>query len=140
MRMHSAAHVLAGVFSKEANALITGGELGLEKSRFDFSLEKLDREKIDGYFDKANEIVKKDLPIEFYFLPREEAMKDKDLFKLAVGFKHDIKEIRIVNIKTFDKQADGGTHVKSLKEIGYIKLLSVDNKGKGRKRVYFTIQ
>jgi misacylated tRNA(Ala) deacylase len=139
MRMHSAAHVLAGVFSNEYKAMITGGNLDLEKSRFDFNLETMDREKVEQAFAKANEIIKKDFKIEVYSLDRKEAMKDESLFKLAAGFKHDFKEIRIVDIKNFDRQADGGTHVQSLKEIGKIELVKMENKGKGRKRVYFTI-
>jgi Ser-tRNA(Ala) deacylase AlaX len=32
-------------------------------------------------------------------------------------------------------QFDGGTHVNDIQEIGAIKLLKTDNKGKGRKRL-----
>ena len=38
-----------------------------------------------------------------------------------------------------DLQADGGLHVKSSAEIGKIKLVKTDNKGKGRKRVTIAI-
>ncbi|UCB61584.1 MAG: alanyl-tRNA editing protein AlaX, partial [Candidatus Bathyarchaeota archaeon] len=39
-----------------------------------------------------------------------------------------------------DKQADGGTHVRSLKEVGPIKLLKTENKGKNNRRVYFSFK
>ncbi len=52
MRMHTASHILSGVFHKEAGALITGNQLDIEKSRIDFSLEDFDREKIDEYIRK----------------------------------------------------------------------------------------
>jgi len=38
MRTHTAAHVLASTMHKELGALITGNELGEDKTRFDFNL------------------------------------------------------------------------------------------------------
>jgi misacylated tRNA(Ala) deacylase len=34
-----------------------------------------------------------------------------------------------------DKQADGGTHVKSTNEVGRMRVLKTENKGKGNKRI-----
>ena len=140
MRMHTAAHIVSGVFHKEAGALITGNQLDLEKTRIDFSLENFDREKINEYFSKSNELVNKDLPIKIYTMPRAEAEKDSAMFKLAKELPSSIKEIRVVEIIGFDRQADGGTHVKSLKEIGRIEFLKAENKGKDNRRVYFTLK
>lgn len=141
MRSHSAAHVLAGVFCNETNATITGGNLNLDKCRFDFSLEEFNRELIEKLFEKANAIVGKDLQIEIYFQPKTEALQDKSLFKLEAKeyIEHLPEEVRIVDIVNFDKQADGGTHVKSLKEIGKIVLGKISNKGKNNRRVYFSL-
>jgi len=139
MRMHTAAHVISEVFHKETGALITGNQLGLEHSRIDFSLEKFDREKISELFEKANEIVKKDLKVRSYFLPREEAMKIENITKLANVLPPNVKELRIVEIEGFDIQADGGTHVRSTKEIGEVKFLKAENKGKNNRRVYYTL-
>ncbi len=60
--------------------------------------------------------------------------------KLAKGLSKEIKEIRIVNIGDFDIQADGGTHVKNTGEIGTIKLLKIDNRGRNNRRIYFTLE
>jgi len=139
MRMHTAAHLICEIFHKDSGALITGNQLGLDKSRIDFSLENFDREKMSGYFAKANEIVEKDLEVKTYFLPREEAMKIEGITKLANALPPNIKELRIVEIGDFDIQADGGTHVKSTKEIGKIEFLKAENKGKNNRRVYFKI-
>ena len=67
-------------------------------------------------------------------------MKIPEVFRLAKVFPESIKNIRIVEIEDIDKQADGGTHVKSLKEIGEIVLLNFENKGKNRRRLYFTLK
>lgn len=139
MRMHTAAHILSAVFHKEAGALITGNQLGLDKTRIDFNLENFDREKMDEYVTAANDIVDKDLAIKIYSMSREEAEKDASLAKLATGLPHGIKDIRIVEIDGFDSQADGGTHVKSTKEVGHMKIVKASNKGKNNRRVYFEI-
>ena len=140
MRMHTAAHILSEIFHKETGALITGNQLKVDKSRIDFSLENFDREKINEYIAKANEIVQKDLPIKIYTLPREEAMKLPSVTKLANVLPPAVKELRIVAIGEFDTQADGGTHVKSTKEVGEIEVIGAENKGKNNRRVYFKLK
>jgi len=110
MRFHTATHILSEVLYREANALITGGQMDLEKSRMDFSLENYNLEKVKAYVDKANEIIEKDLPVSIEFLPREEAIKLPKLSKLAKGIPESLEIVRIVNIGDFDIQADGGTH------------------------------
>lgn len=139
MRMHTAAHVISGIFHNEEGVLITGNQLDVEKSRIDFSFENFDREKMNKYFERANELIDKDLKVNTFYMNIEEVKKDPSLIKLAAGFKHDIKNIRIVEIETLDKQPDGGTHVKSLKEVGHVEIIKLDNKGKGRKRLYYKL-
>ncbi len=140
MRHHTAAHIISAVMFKEAGALITGNQLDLEKSRIDFSLESFDRDKLVDYIGMSNEIVQKDIPIRIYTISREEAEKDPSLVKLAKGLPPGIKEIRIVEIEGFDRQPDGGTHVKSTGEVGEIKFADAVNKGKNNRRLYFTLQ
>ncbi|MFC1800846.1 alanyl-tRNA editing protein AlaXM [Nanoarchaeota archaeon] len=140
MRSHSASHVLSAVLYKEAGALITGNQIGLDKTRIDFNLENFDREKLIEYIAKANEIIKKNLPINVKFMPRVEAEKDPSLQKLAKGLPPGIEEIRIIEIEDYDRQADGGTHVKSTEEIGELEFLKAENKGAQRRRVYFKLK
>jgi len=52
----------------------------------------------------------------------------------------EVEKLRIVEIPGVDIQADGGPHVKSTGEIGVIKLLRVENKGKNKKRLYFSVE
>lgn len=139
MRMHTAAHILSAVFAKQAGALITGNQLDLEKTRIDFNLENFDREKMNGYIAQANDIVNKDLQIKVYEMSREDIEKESDMVKLAKGLPPMIKQLRIVEIENFDKQPDGGTHVKSTKEVGKIKFLKAENKGKNNRRIYFNL-
>jgi len=140
MRYHTATHVFSGVLFKDYNLKVTGNQLTTEKARMDLNMEEMDVNIIKNAIEKSNEIIQKKLPVEIYYKSREEAEKDPVLFKLAMGFPHNIETIRIVDIKGFDRQADGGCHVKNLGEIGEIKFQDYVNKGKNFKRVYFTIQ
>ncbi|MBN1644963.1 alanyl-tRNA editing protein [Candidatus Woesearchaeota archaeon] len=140
MKNHTAAHILCEVIHKETAALITGNQLNSDKSRIDFNLENFNREELKIYADKANEIVKKDLPIKIYSKPREEVMKIPSITKLANVLPPAVKELRIVEIEGFDIQADGGTHVKTTKEVGEIEIISAENKGKNNRRVYFRLK
>lgn len=139
MRSHTAAHVFASVLCKGTGALITGNQLEEDKVRFDFSLEKYDREILNKYVDKTNEVLGKDAPVRWYELPKEEALKIPGVIKMAKALPPDIPNLRIVEIVGVDKQADGGTHVKNLKEVGRIELLKTQNKGKNNRRVYFAL-
>jgi len=139
MRYHTAAHILCAIAEKEANCLISGNELYTDKARFDFTLENFDRNLLQGFEAKANEIINRAIPINFKILPREEAFKIPSLVRLQKGFPESIQEIRIVDIQGFDVQACGGTHLHNTSEIKGIKIYDMENKGKGRKRVYFRI-
>ena len=139
MRMHTSAHIIDAILYKEADALCTGNQLGLDKSRIDFSLDVLDRDKIQQYVDMANDWVKKAIDVKIYFLPREEALKIPGVVKLASVMPPEVSELRIVEIPDVDLQADGGTQVKNTLEIGNISLVSVENKGKNNRRMYYTV-
>ena len=136
MRNHTAAHVLSEVIHKATGAMITGNQLGVEQSRIDFSLEVFDKEKIKEYIENANDLINNDIPIKVYFIPFSEA--DPSITKLAMGLQGHEK-IRIVEIGDIDKQADGGTHVANVNEVGRIELVKTENKGKNNRRVYFRV-
>ena len=73
-------------------------------------------------------------------MPREEAIKIPDIVKLASALPPNIETLRIVKIGDIDMQADGGTHVKNTSEIGTIKLLKLENKGKSNRRAYYALE
>jgi len=139
MRSHTAAHVFASLLCRGTGALVTGNQIEEDKVRFDFNLKEYNPEIIRDYVEKANELFRKDIPVKWYFLPREEALKIPEIIKMARATPPNISFLRIVEIVGVDKQADGGTHVRNLKEVGQIKLLKTMNKGKFNRRVYFTL-
>jgi misacylated tRNA(Ala) deacylase len=139
MRSHTAAHLFASMLCVGTGALVTGNQLEVDKVRFDFSLEKFDPQILEEYLDKANALLRTDTPVRWYELPREEALKIPGIVKMAEAFPPEIPRLRIVEIVGLDKQADGGTHVRNLNEVGQIKLLKTENKGKNNRRIYFTL-
>lgn len=139
MRSHTAAHVFASLLCTYTGALVTGNQLEEDKIRFDFSLEKFDPETLTEYIDKANKLFRKDIQVRWYELPREEALKIPGVIKMAEAFPPDIPRLRIVEVVGIDRQADGGTHVNNLKEVGQIRALKTENKGKHNRRVYFAL-
>lgn len=139
MRSHTAAHLFASMLCVGTGALVTGNQLEVDKVRFDFSLEKFDPEILEEYLDKANALLRTDTLVRWYELPREEALKIPGIVKMAEAFPPEIPRLRIVEIVGLDKQADGGTHVRNLNEVGQIKVLKTENKGKNNRRIYFTL-
>jgi len=137
MRMHSASHVLSGVIHKDDKAMITGNQLNTDKSRIDFSLENYSAEKLQYYINQTNKIIDKNIPIEIYYMNKDE--DPEQFLRLAKGLPPNLERIRIVDIVGFDKQPDGGTHVKNTSEIGHLEFIKGENKGSGRRRVYFRL-
>jgi Ser-tRNA(Ala) deacylase AlaX len=139
MRMHTASHLLDAVLYRDGKILVTGNELGVEKSRIDFNMPEFSMDKVQEYVNEANRIIIKDLPVKNYYLSRDEAFKIPGIVKLAGALPPDIPILRITEITGLDIQADGGTHVNSLGGIGKINILSIENKGKERKRIYYEL-
>ncbi|ADB87568.1 alanyl-tRNA editing protein AlaXM [Saccharolobus islandicus] len=138
MRLHTASHIVAALAYSKFGALITGGHISPEQAKDDFNVENKDT--LIELINEANEIVKKGIELKIYFLPREEALMIPAIVKLAGRNPPQIPIWRIVEMPGIDIQADGGPHVNNTKEIGEIVLLKVENKGKGRKRVYYTVK
>ncbi|MFH1589615.1 MAG: alanyl-tRNA editing protein AlaXM [archaeon] len=139
MKMHTSAHIVSTLVHNETGALISGNQLDIDKTRIDFSLENFDREKMFEYIEHANKVIKRNLEVKHYYLPREEAMKIPSVVKLSGVLPPQIDTLRIVEIGDFDTQADGGTHVKNTSEIGKLEILKIDNKGKNNRRMYYKI-
>jgi misacylated tRNA(Ala) deacylase len=140
MRMHTAAHLLSAVMHNEANVLITGNQIDLDKTRVDYNMAEFDQEKIKKYIEKVNQIIKQDLPVKVSYMDREESMRIHGMVKLAGTLPPNVQTLRIVEIPGVDMQADGGTHVNSLKEIGTVEFVKAENKGKDNRRVYYTVK
>lgn len=140
MRMHTGAHILTmAVQSIKPEALVTGGQIGFEESRDDYSLDELTPEMVQEIEKKANEIVQAGMDVVIREMPREEAFKLPQLFKLKDVLPPSIPMIRVVQISE-DMNACGGTHLKNTREAGKIRITRTKSKGADNKRIYYTVE
>jgi misacylated tRNA(Ala) deacylase len=136
MRTHSALHVLCGVIWQEWRVPVTGGNMEPLSARMDFELDPTPENFGPRVEELVNVELAADRPIEVSFLPRADAVLDEDLIRTKVSLVPEtVPEIRVVDIVGLDKQADGGTHVRSTGEVGRIRVVKTESKGKGNKRI-----
>jgi misacylated tRNA(Ala) deacylase len=142
MRLHTAAHIISAVLVKAfGNIKFTGSQIYEDRARMDFNLEKLDDEIVRFIEEKANEVVQKDLPVFSKIISKEELEEKPELKRLMDESKYEKFEVlRVVGIGDIDLQLDGGTHVKSTKEVGKIKIVKRENKGKNNRRITIVVE
>jgi misacylated tRNA(Ala) deacylase len=136
MRTHTALHALSGIIFTDYGARVTGGNMDLGSARMDFELDGISQEFGREVQDKLNARLKEDHPVNVGFLPRAQALADPDLIRTKVSLIPDsVDPIRVIDIEGIDKQADGGTHVRSTGEIGSVRVVKTESKGKANKRM-----
>ena len=114
----------------------TGGNMTPGEARMDFELEGISMEFGKEVERILNEELVKGYPTEIITMAREIALQDPDLIRTKVNLIPEfIEEIRVVDIKGLDRQADGGTHVNSTLEVGRIEVVKTESKGKANKRM-----
>ena len=141
MRTHSGLHLLSGVVFRDFGALVTGSNMDPLTGRLDFNLEEVPTGFKEAVEDACNVEVIADRAIEAYELSRADAFEIPDIIRTATNLlPAEIEIVRIVDIKGLDVQADGGTHVASTQQIGAIRVLKVENKGKGFRRIRVALE
>jgi misacylated tRNA(Ala) deacylase len=90
---------------------------------------------------KANAEVSAARGVKSAFLARERAIEIPDLIRTKINLlPAGITEVRVVEIEGLDLQADGGTHVANTREVGRIRVISHESKGKINKRLRIAIE
>jgi misacylated tRNA(Ala) deacylase len=136
MRTHTALHALSGVVYRDYGAKVTGGNMTPGEARMDFELDGISVEFGQEVERILNEELVKGYPTEIVTMARDIALQDPDLIRTKVNLIPEfVTEIRVVDIKGLDRQADGGTHVKSTLEVGKIEVVKTESKGKSNKRM-----
>jgi misacylated tRNA(Ala) deacylase len=140
MRTHTALHILCGVIWNEWRVPVTGGNMEPLSARMDFEFDPLPEGFVGRVESLVNDAIERDYLIAVSFLPRSTAVQDADLIRTKVSLiPETVDEIRVVDIVGLDKQADGGTHVRSTKEVGTFRVVKTESKGKGNKRLRIEI-
>ncbi len=141
MRTHSGLHVLSGVVFRDFGALVTGSNMEPLEGRLDFNLDGIPEGFKDAVEDAINAEVEADRAIRAYSLARDEAFAIPDIIRTATNLlPPEIEVVRIVDIDGLDVQADGGTHVASTRQVGRMRVVKVENKGKGFRRIRVALE
>jgi misacylated tRNA(Ala) deacylase len=136
MRTHTALHVLSAIVWRDYGAKVTGGNMEPGSARMDFELESISVDFGREVERLLNEALAEDHPVEVQFVPRAEALADPDLIRTKVNLiPEHVDPIRVIDIAGLDRQADGGTHVANTTEVGPVRVVKTESKGRGNKRM-----
>jgi len=136
MRTHTALHALSGIVFSDYGAKVTGGNMEPGIARMDFELDGITQEFGREVEAKLNIALEQDHEVHVSFIPRAEALKDPDLIRTKVSLiPETVDPIRVIDIRGLDKQADGGTHVRSTSEVGTVRVVKTESKGRANKRM-----
>ncbi|HEY6105416.1 MAG TPA: alanyl-tRNA editing protein [Anaeromyxobacteraceae bacterium] len=140
MRHHGLMHVVNAVAFRQFGGVITGVQIGPERSRIDFRLDGFSREEIPDFEGRVNEVIGRGLAVASSVIGEDEYRRRPELVRTLNVLPPVVDgRVRIVEIEGFDAQACGGTHVHSTSEIGLARVGKFDNKGKDNKRFYWEL-
>ena len=141
MRTHTALHILCGVVWRDYGALVTGGNMEPLTARMDFELESMSVDFAREVEHAINKEVAAERPVHVAVHPREEALTIPDLIRTKVNLiPESVQQIRTIDIEGLDLQADGGLHVHNTREVGTIKVVKHESKGRINKRLRIRVE
>jgi misacylated tRNA(Ala) deacylase len=131
MRMHTALHLLSAVLPYA----VTGGSVGDCESRLDFDIPESGLDK-DAITAKVNEMIASNAAVLSRWISDEELAANPGLVKtMSVKPPMRTGRVRLIEIANLDLQPCGGTHVRSVAEIGAVRVTQIEKKGKLNRRV-----
>ena len=139
MRMHTAMHLLCSLIK---GAAVTGGSVGADKSRLDFDLPNPPKkEAIEA---DLNALIVADHPVRIDWVDESVLDTDPDIVRtMSVKPPRGTGRLRLMRIGTeeslVDLQPCGGTHVSRTGEIGPVRVLKIENKGKQNRRIIISL-
>jgi misacylated tRNA(Ala) deacylase len=135
MRMHTAMHLLCSLIK---GAAVTGGSVGAEKARLDFDLPNSPpKEAIES---GLNALIQADHSVSIEWVDESVLDTDPGLVRtMSVQPPRGTGRLRLIRIGNgetpVDLQPCGGTHVSRTSEIGPVRVLKIENKGKQNRRI-----
>jgi len=132
MQQHSGQHVLSAAFEKLYDFATVSFHMGDESCTIDLATASVSAAQLQAAERLANEIVAEDRPVEIRFATPDEA-RTMGVRKVPATER---ETLRLIDIRDFDLNACGGTHVRSTGQIGGI-LLRKTEKVKQGVRVEF---
>jgi len=140
MRMHTAQHIVSGVAYDLWKARTVGNQLYHDRSRIDFAPVKFTDEMVAELETRVNDILASGAAVEIVNMHRADLERDVDAQRANLDLlPKSVQELRVVKVAQFDTCPCAGTHVRSLAEVGRIKVVKRENKGKDRERITYEL-
>ena len=131
MRMHTALHLLSAVLPYP----VTGGAVGDAEGRLDFDIPEagLDKDEITR---QLAEMIAAGAEVRARWITDAELAAEPGLVKtMSVKPPMGTGRVRLIEIVGYDLQPCGGTHVRTTREIGDVRVTQIEKKGKQNRRV-----
>jgi alanyl-tRNA synthetase len=132
MQQHSGQHVLSAAFERLYSFATVSFHMGDDYCSIDLATDKITTQQLEAAERLANEVVVEDRPVEIRYATPEEA-RTMGVRKIPPAVR---EKLRLIDIRDFDLNACGGTHIHSTGQIGVI-LLRKTEKVKQGVRVEF---
>jgi alanyl-tRNA synthetase len=114
MQQHSGQHVLSAAFEKLNNFATVSFHMGDESCTIDLATDAVSPKQLKAAEKLANEVIAEDRPVEIRFATPDEA-RTLGVRKIPPAER---EKLRLIDIRDFDLNACGGTHVHSTGQIG----------------------
>lgn len=139
-RLHTATHLLQAALRRVLGNEVSqkGSDITAERTRFDFAFpRKLTPEEIKKVEDLVNEVIGKDLPVQYKEMPKEAAEKTGALYFFKEKYPPMVKVYYAGHSieDAFSKEFCGGPHVTHTLEVGRFKIAKEEAVGSGVRRV-----
>lgn len=129
-QQHSGQHLLSAAFIEICGARTVSFHLGEAGSTIDLDVDNLSASTLQRVEQRANEIIAEDRPVTMSVVPRQHAES-----LLAAGELRKLPpregDLRIITIADFDRNACGGTHVRSTGQISGLHLRGLEKVKQG---------
>lgn len=142
-RNHTATHLIISAARKVLGEHIwqKGAHKSVDSARLDIShYKRITYEELNEIERIANELVLQAIPVEKEMLTRDEAEKrfGFELYQGGVPTSDTIRVVHISDVRDYDAQACGGTHVDNTSHIGAIKILNSQRIQDGVERLVYS--
>jgi misacylated tRNA(Ala) deacylase len=136
MRAHTALHLLSVVLPYP----VTGGSVGDGEGRLDFDSGEAVVDKVEVEA-RLNALIAADAEVRTRWISDEELAANPGLVKtMSVKPPSGTGRVRLVEIVGLDLQPCGGTHVARTGEIGRVRVVGVEKKGRINRRVRIALE
>ena len=127
MQQHTGQHVLSAAFESLFDMKTISFHMGSESCTIDLDTKALTVDQVRRAELLSNEIIAEDRPVEIKYATVEEA-KSMGVRKIPPAER---EKLRLIDIKDFDLNACGGTHVRATGQIGSILIRKISKEKQG---------